>query len=257
VIGIHPLFKWFGSKWQAAVRYPKPHYNEIVEPFAGGAGYSLRYPDRDVLICESNPNLRILWPWLIDTATESLIREIPIGVPEGTDIRTLGLSLGAATLLKTWQRTNNVGDCWTISPWGNLPGQWTANTRARVAEEVGAIKHWSFLDDGLNAIRAAADHSLDAGTWFIDPMYMYNYQYGSKALHDYAELGALCRGLNGQVIVCEAVCPKTGAVPAWLPFKNFGESVTSRRKSHENHHSKELIWTNAAEIDNLKTLPST
>lgn len=81
--GIHPLFKWFGSKWQSAPKYPPPKFDRIEEPFAGGAGYSLRYPDRQVTICETNPNLRILWPWLIDVATEAMIREIPIDLPIG------------------------------------------------------------------------------------------------------------------------------------------------------------------------------
>jgi hypothetical protein len=188
--------------------------------------------------------LSLLWPWLIHEATEALIREIPVGVPEGTDIRSLGLSHGQALLLKTWQRTNNVGDCWTISPWGNKPGQWTANTRARVAEEVHAIKHWRFLVDGTSVMRHFTDIEAEPATWFIDPMYQFNYQYRHKKPHDYAELGRLARSLHGQVIVCEAICQKTGKVPAWLPFKFFGERITSRRKAENNHHSKELIWTN-------------
>lgn len=243
---IGPLFKWFGSKWQAAPKYPEPKHKGIVEPFAGGAGYSLRYPDRDVLICENNPHLSKLWPWLIGEATESLVREIPIGIPEGTDIRTLGLSDGQSLLVKSWQRTCTVGDCWTVSIWGNKPGQWTANTRARVAEEVNAIKHWRFTKDGLSAMKSIA--SVDVGTWFIDPMYQYNYQYRHKVGHDYAALGALVKTLPGQVIVCEAVCPKTGKIPAWLPFVHFRESVTSRRKATQNHHSKELIWTNEPSV---------
>lgn len=242
--GIHPLFKWFGSKWQAAPKYPAPKFDRIVEPFAGGAGYSLRYPDKRVTICETNPNLQILWPWLIHEATESLIREIPIGVPVGTDIRSLGLSTGQSYLLKTWQRTNTTGGCWTISPWGNEPGQWTANTRARVAEEVYAIKHWNFEPDGLRVLRVAAELGSPSSTWFVDPMYTFNYQYNTKNRHNYEELGRLVRTLSGQTIVCEAECPKTGKVPDWLPFVPFGKSVTSRRKATQNHHSKELIWTN-------------
>ncbi len=242
--GIHPLFKWFGSKWQAAPKYPEPKFDRIVEPYAGGAGYSLRYPEHDVLICENDPHLSKLWPWLIGEATESMIRNIPIGIPEGADIRSLGLSEGQALLLKSWQRTNNVGDCWTISPWGNKPGQWTANTRSRVAEGVNAIKHWQFETDGMRVMRNAIELGHVSSTWFIDPMYRYNYQYRQTQGHDYAELGTIAQLLPGRVIVCEAVCPKTEAVPDWLPFVHFGESVTSRRKATQNHHSKELIWTN-------------
>ena len=41
-----PLFKWFGSKWSASKHYPRPLYDTIVEPFAGGAGYAPFVPFR-------------------------------------------------------------------------------------------------------------------------------------------------------------------------------------------------------------------
>lgn len=238
-----PLFKWFGSKWLSSKTLPAPRFNSIVEPFAGGAGYSLRHFKCEVTICESDPHLRLLWPWLIEEAREKDIREIPLDVPEGTDIRTLGLSQGQQLLLKTWQRTNNVGNCWTISPWGNKPGQWTANTRARVAEEVSAIKHWKFArGDWEDAYAILRSPGLSERTWFIDPPYEFNYQYRQTPLPNYAELGRLAAALPGHTIVCEAVCTKTGKIPTWLPFRRFGERITSRRKATNNHHSKELIW---------------
>lgn len=232
-----PLFKWFGSKWLSSKKLPAPLHDQIVEPFAGGAGYSLRHAEHQVLICERDPHIYTLWCWLTRGATEALIREIPLGVPEGTDIRTLGLQEGQQLLLKSWQRTNNVGSCWTISPWGNKPGQWTANTRARVASEFGAVAHWQVRDDGLLALQEPQE-----ACWFIDPPYLYNYAYRQPPL-DYTALATLIRNQLGQRIVCEAVDPKTGAVPDWLPFREFGSRVTSRRKAENNHHSKELLWT--------------
>src|ERR1700721_2928416 len=113
-----PLFKWFGSKWLSSKTLPAPTHPSIIEPFAGGAGYSLRHFERKVILCESDPHIFRLWAWLILHATEGEIREIPINVPVGTDIRCLELSSGQKLLLKSWQRTNNVGNCWTISPWG-------------------------------------------------------------------------------------------------------------------------------------------
>lgn len=197
----------------------------------------MRHNALAVLICEMDPHLYSLWHWLINVATESLIREIPLGVPVGTDIKGLGLSLGQQLLLKTWQRTNNVGKCWTISPWGNMPGQWTANTRARVASEFHAVKHWRLYGNGMAVLRAFGI----SATWFLDPPYQYNYNYGQPPL-DYGELGALVQAKSGQKIVCEALCQKTGATPNWLPFFSFGERITSRRKVGNNHHSKELLW---------------
>jgi site-specific DNA-adenine methylase len=235
-----PLFKWFGSKWLSSKTLPAPKYDTIIEPFAGGAGYSLRHCERIVILAETDPHISALWPWLINEATEHDVREIPLNLPEGTDIRTLGLSSGQALLLKSWQRTNNVGSCWTISPWGNKPGQWTANTRARVAEEIDAVKHWSFLN--VNGCELLHRISTDPATWFIDPPYQFNYQYRNTTPIDYNALASRVRKLDGQVIVCEALCQKTDARPTWLPFVDFGSRITSRRKTENHHHSRELIY---------------
>jgi hypothetical protein len=228
-----PLFKWFGSKWNASLRYPAPLHEHIFDFYAGGAGYPCRHSDREVTLYDRNPNLELLWRWLIGPAEPSDVLGIPTDLPAGTDIRTLDLSLGQQMLLKHWQRTNNVGPSWTTSPWGTLPGQWTANTRARVAREIEFVKHWKFESPSYHKV----------GTYFIDPPYQYNYSYGFP-IADYAPLGRTVRSLprGSQVICCEAVCQKTGRVPDYLPFREFGLQVTSRRKANENHHSHELIY---------------
>ena len=215
-------------------------FDRIVEPFAGGAGYSLRHAHNKVILCETDQHVFKLWRWLIHEATDRDILDIPISIPEGTDIRTLGLSDGQALLLKSWQRTNNVGNCWTISPWGNKPGQWTANTRSRVSSEVECVKHWHILPDGLLTMRLKRLQPL---TWFIDPPYQYNYQYKALPL-DYAALADTVRSLRGQTIVCEARHPKTDEKPTWLPFDDWGSRITSRRKEGEHTHSRELLFTN-------------
>ena len=234
-----PLFKWYGSKWMSSRYYsapPKDH--EIIEPFAGGAGYSLRYFDHAVTIAERDEHVHNLWRWLIYGATEHQIREIPLDIPEGTDIRTIGLSYGQQLLLKHWQRTNNVGNCWTISPWGNKPGQWTANTRSRVAPEVHLIRHRKIVQDGF----ALLDEKRDAhAQWFIDPPYQFNYKYATGPV-SYPRLADAVMALRGRAIVCEALDPKTGERPTWLPFETFRDTVTSRRKAHQSHHSKELLF---------------
>lgn len=224
-----PLFKVFGSKWQASKHLPPPEYDRIVEPFAGGAGYSLRHSDHNVFLCERNDNVRDLWRWLIEAKPDEIL-DVPINVPVGTDIRELGLASGQALLLKNWQRTNNCGSCWTISKWGHLPGQWTANTRARVAEESQAIKHWEVIGPWYETAFAKFDYDGCPVTWLIDPPYSGNYQYGMPPIN-YYDLASDCLSAKGQVIVCEAMDPKTGNVPNWLPFEPWQSRVTSRRVS--------------------------
>lgn len=129
--------KHFGSKWSGAKHYPPPLPGlPILEKYAGGAGYSCNHAEHEVILWEDDWNLANLWAWLILAADPDQIKAIPCGLPVGTDIRTLDLTQGQMLLLKHWQRTNNVGECWTISPWGDKPGQWTTNTRDRVADEV-------------------------------------------------------------------------------------------------------------------------
>ena len=228
-----PLFKWFGSKWLSSKLYPAPEHSTIFEPFAGSAGYALRHHEKKVVLWEDNEQVRALWTWLTTSANSAQVYEIPLNVPEGTDIRSLGLNRFQELLLKHWQRTNNVGDCWTISPWGNKPGQWTANTRARVAEELYAVKHWKVHRIGYGT----------PGTYFIDPPYFYNYRY-RFADFDYRALTYDISVIpkKSQIIVCEAACQKTGKIPRWLKFKPFASRITSRRKKTENHHSKEYLF---------------
>lgn len=234
---INPLFKNFGSKWSATKRgnYPKPlEGSTIYEPFAGGAGYALNFHWHNVVIYETNPHLAYLWQWLINSATSEDILNIPLGLPVGIDIRDYpGLNYGQQLLLKSWQRTNNHGNCWTISPWGNSAGQFTASTRSRVAEEVHAIKHWEFREITWT----------EPGTYFCDSPYLYNYRYGVKDF-DFQQYSSNVGKIpvGSLVIACEAICPKTGAIPDYLPFTFSHNQVTSRRKQSQSHHSKELVY---------------
>lgn len=236
-----PLFKWFGSKWQGSRYYPVPHGNKIIEPFAGGAGYSLRYNTAIVKIAETDSHIYELWKWLVENAQTEDVTDIPVELPVGMDIRILPMEKGQQLLLKNWQRTNNVGDCWTISPWGNMPGQWTENARSRVSKDIQAVKHWEVSGDGFDLLESDLKDDPEI-TWFIDPPYLYNYRYRAKSEFDYKRLSAAVAGLAGQVIVCEAICPKTNKVPEYLPFEFFRKSVTSRRAEGNNVHSKEMLY---------------
>lgn len=46
-------------------RYPAPTHSTIIEPFAGGAGYSAKYSDRAVTLVERNPKIAAIWKYLL------------------------------------------------------------------------------------------------------------------------------------------------------------------------------------------------
>jgi len=81
---------------------------------------------------------------------------------------------------------------------------------------------------------------VEPAHWHIDPPYNNNAgsRYPSPPL-TYSSLGAWCRGLPGEVDVCENV----GA--DWLPFEPLYEVVTSRGR-RSGAVSKEAVWRNAA-----------
>ena len=57
---LRPFIRYYGGKWRAAPLYPAPMHSTIIEPFAGAAGYSMRYPDRDVILVERYPVIAVL-----------------------------------------------------------------------------------------------------------------------------------------------------------------------------------------------------
>ena len=50
---LRPFFGYYGGKWRDAVKhYPAPQFDIVMEPFAGSAGYALRYAERNVVLCD-------------------------------------------------------------------------------------------------------------------------------------------------------------------------------------------------------------
>ncbi len=106
---------------------------------------------------------------------------------------------------------------------------WTAAQRERVAHRVEQIRHWQIIEGNYSAAPRVT------ATWFVDAPYQDAGKAYPHRVEDFSALGRWCRGLPGQVIVCENVGAK------WLPFKPFRtvKSGLSKRTSHE------ALWTNS------------
>ena len=236
---LRPFWRYYGGKWRAAPRYPAPRYDTIVEPFAGAAGYSLRYPDRQVVLIERDPMVAETWRWLIGASRADVLavplvddaRDLPGGTPAGAFNLVRLLSSNAChsvgyALSAGMKRDRERG--------GKTSG-WSEAMRERVAAQVERIKHWRVIEGDYTQ---APD--VEA-TWFIDPPYD-NRAGRAYKFHDidYPALGEWCRTRRGQVIACE----NDGAT--WLPFRPL-YSVTTRingAKGEGGRTSTEAIWTN-------------
>ncbi len=234
---LRPFFPYYGSKWRAFDLYPAPG-PVIVEPFAGSAGYATRYPDRRVLLIDSDPVIAGLWAYLIRATPAELLR-IP-DVPAGATVFDVAWPCEEARWLAGFWLTPGVfhpalkASSWAI----NNPGAgrfWGAAVRERLAAQVPAIRHWEIRNCSY------ADAPDVEATWFVDPPYQVHgrkYRHSSKRI-DYANLGAWCAARRG----CVTVCEQEGAT--WLPFQPLGDIRASTRGG-VGRVSREVVWRGGA-----------
>ncbi len=238
---LRPFFGFYGGKWRDAVKhFPAPTHDHIVEPFAGSAGFSLRYADRQVTLCERDPVLAGLWRYLIRVRPAEIL-SIPDLAP-GETVDDLPVCEEARWLVGFWvnrapSRPRKAPSAWMRS--GVRPGSfWGERVRTLVAAQVDCIRHWHLVEGSYEQVDVPGP-----ATWFIDPPYQHagkHYVFGASGI-DYDHLAAWCRSREGQVIVCENV----GAT--WLPFVLRANVKTTR----PGLRSPEALWVRAA--DDLPT----
>lgn len=231
--GLRPFWRYYGAKWRIAPRYPAPRHRTIIEPFAGAAGYSLRYPDRDVILIEKYHVIAEIWRWLIAATPDEVraiptvdaVADLPEWVPDGARW-LVGFNLAIARQQPAVRVSGHVV-ARRLFP-GRVVEGWTVQRREQTAQQVLQIKHWHIIEGDYSA---APD--IEA-TWFVDGPYRgeAGRRYTCSSNHlDYPALGRWCRARLGQTIVCEA------AGADWLPFSPFGVV-----KGMKPAGSREAIW---------------
>ena len=241
---LRPFFTFYGGKWRAAPKYPPPMSGTIIEPFAGSAGYSLRWPDRKVVLVERDPYVAGTWRYLL-SVSEREILALP-DLEEGQSTDDLEVPQEARWLIGWYCGRGLASPRKTQSSWitdyiagvygkGTSPCiAWGQPIRQRIASQLSHIRHWTLIEGDYT-------EAPDVGaTWFIDPPYIdkgRHYRHGSKGIY-YPVLASWCRSRRGQVIVCENV----GA--DWLPFQPFIDIKASEARQG-GKVSREAIWTGA------------
>jgi hypothetical protein len=234
---LKPFWRYYGGKFRAAPRYPAPEHTTIVEPFAGAAGYALRYPDRRVILVDKYPTICEMWRFLISARPSEIRRipevedvdDLPGWVPAGGRF-LVGFAMNSAC--STPRKTLSAGRKRLRALQRQFEG-WTPALRERVASQVDRIRHWIVIEGNYTVAP-----NLRA-TWFVDPPYNgpsgRHYVHGCQRL-DYAALAGWCLERDGQVIVCE------GEGADWLPFRPFADLKAGPAR----RVSREVIWTNEA-----------
>lgn len=232
--GMWPFFCFYGGKWRTAPRYPAPRFTRLVEPFAGAAGYATRYPDLEVTLVDRDPVIANLWRFLIGASRKDILA-IPL-LLAGQRVDELRCGEDARSLVGFWVNKGSAQPKVSQSSWmrqGIRPKSfWGQEIRARIAEQVGRIRHWRIIEGDYTEAPIGP-----TATYFVDPPYSgavgRRYRFSEV---DYAALGYWVRRLHGQVIVCE----NDGA--SWLPFRPF---LRAKANESANGHkvSAEAIYT--------------
>ena len=232
---LKPFFTFYGGKWRVAPHYPVPVFDTIVEPFAGSAGYSMRYPDRNVVLVERDPLIAATWRYLLRVSPAEILA-LPDIAP-GQTVADLGVCEEAQLLIGWWCNKGTTSPCKTPSAWMRSKTRpnsyWGSTIRERIASQVERIRHWMLIEGDYEQAPAVE------ATWFVDPPYQdagKHYRFNGSKI-DYGRLAHLCSASwRGQVIVCESV----GA--SWLPFRPWRDIKASEAK-HGGKISREAIWT--------------
>ena len=231
-VTMRPFFGFYGGKWRDTPKYyPSPDHSTIVEPFAGSAGYSVRYADRNVILGEKDAVIFAVWDYLL-RAPERDILAIPDLAPDQS-VSDLPICQEARWLVGLWLNRGVSRPRTGPSAWmrdGIRPGSfWGERVRQTIAAQVTRIRHWRVFNCSYEDLPYSGE-----ATWFVDPPYQNqgkHYRHGPQDV-DFAVLGDWCRARQGQVIVCE----NEGA--DWLPFTPLANVKTTRA----NSRSVEVIW---------------
>jgi len=229
---LKPFFTYYGGKYRAALHYPAPSHERVVEPFCGSAGYSLRYHDRKVRLYDKNETITDLWKYLIRVKSREIL-SLP-DLEEGDSVDDLRVCQEAKSLIGFWLNKGNSAPCKIPSKWmrsGVRPNSfWGATVKQRIASQVKAIRHWKVWN------RSYEDCADLRATWFLDPPYQGAAGRHYKHSHiRYKHLASWCKTRRGQVIVCE----NSGA--DWLPFQDF-RTIKGSPGAHRSGVSKEVLW---------------
>ena len=229
-VSLRPFFSFYGGKWRIAPKYPAPQHDTIIEPFAGSAGFSLRYPHKQVLLYDIDPKICAVWDYLI-TAKESEILALPL-LQESDHIDDFDLP-DEAKWLVGFNLNNGSSQPKNKPSFFSIHNkQWSEKKKSRIASQQQHIRHWRIKN---NPYWEAPD--IEAH-WFIDPPY--NNKAGSYYKFsdvDFLHLSNWCKSRVGSVVVCE----NTGA--DWLPFQHFVDAKrTQSRIAEKGQVSKEAIW---------------
>lgn len=219
---IKPLFPFYGSKWRTSKHYPKPS-GQVIEPFAGSAGYSLFWGVRQAKLYDVDPIIVGLWQYLIKVKESEILALPELNVGQSVD--DFNLPQEARWLIGFWLNRGSAQPKKTKTAYSARIELsqliWSLRARERIASQLCGIRDWTIKQESY--INVADEHA----TWFIDPPYTDKGKHYRFSHVDYSHLAKWCQTRSGNLIVCE----QSGA--RWLPFEPLAIIKSTRGVSSE------------------------
>ncbi len=221
---MRPMFPYYGSKWNMARYYPKPEHEIVIEPFAGGAGYSSFYGVRKAILVDKDPILAGLWSYLIKVRPDEIMA-LPELPEVGDSVDNYSIPQEAKWLIGFWLNRGSATPKKARTAYSARTDRaqlnWGLKAKERVASQIELIAEWQVREGDYHTAP-----NINA-TWFVDPPYGDKGKFYRVPFKDFDQLGKWCLSRQGMLIACEG----TGA--EWLPFEELGTFKTSKGMAGE------------------------
>lgn len=229
------MWSYYGSKTSMVDLYPPPMHDKIVEPFAGTAKYSLKYFEKDVLLCDKYKVIIDIWKWL-QKCSKNDVLSLP-RPKTGESLNDYRFDCEEAKLFMGFIiGAGSQSPRLTVSAFCEKLRPNRINKRLKeVSENLFKIKHWDIRHGDY------MDLQNEKATWYIDPPYQHGgYVYVENKI-DFKFLASWCKSRKGQIIVCE------NSKADWMDFKPMKTFKGTTRKTVE------AIWSNMpTNYDNIQ-----
>lgn len=238
---MRPFFPFYGSKWNIARYYSAPRHTRVVEPFAGGAGYSVFYDVATATLVDADPIVTGVWTYLLRVSAREIL-SLPEMPEVGDSVDNYALPQEAKWLIGFWLNRGSAQPKKSRTAYSARTDRaqlnWGARAKARIAAQLSGIAGWKIH---LGPYDQAPDVTA---TWFVDPPYGEKGKFYRVPFTAYETLGAWCMNRSGQIIACE------GPGASWLPFEPLGSYKSSKGRAEEYVYSREA-WLPEAPMTRL------
>jgi site-specific DNA-adenine methylase len=238
-MGFRSAFSYYGAKSKLLDCYPAPKHDLIIEPFAGGACYSLRHGEgRSVWLNDLDPGVFAMWTFIRDAVPEWLAR-IPDRVEPGQRASTLvaGAPAALVSILQAEANQGTQGARGVHDQVTSMGAKCWPRIKDKLQWAHEKVQGWQITNLPYELVGAMHLEGYQRATYFIDPPYdnPAGRRYRQQVV-DYNALAQWTLARKGQIIVCENV----GA--QWLPFEPL---VTRRgiRSRYQRSNASEAIYT--------------